>query len=40
LSEIDTTAFTALAQNEITKSALEMETFREALSGEKQARFD
>jgi hypothetical protein len=40
LSEIDTTAFTSLTQNEITRSALEMEAFREALSGEKQARFD
>jgi hypothetical protein len=37
---MDITAFTSLTQNEITRSALEMEAFREALSGEKQARFD
>jgi hypothetical protein len=35
LSEIDITAFITFAQNEIIRSALEMEIFREALSGEK-----
>jgi hypothetical protein len=40
LSETDLAAFTTFAQNESTRSALEMEAFRETLSGEKQARFD
>jgi hypothetical protein len=40
LSEADSLTFTTLAQNETTRSALEVETFRMALSSEKQARFD
>jgi hypothetical protein len=40
LSEADFITFTILAQNETTRSALKIEIFREALSGEKQARFN
>lgn len=35
LSEINTTAFIIFTQNEITRSALKMETFKKTLNGEK-----